>query len=320
MSNYVHNIAIVGAGGNQGKFIAEEFVKTGKHKVYAITRAGSKNVLPEGVEPKYVDYNDPASLVQGLTGQDVLIITMSVTAPPDTQDKLIEAAGAAGVKYIVPNGWGYDFERNAAFAAESLIGHMTLNARKKVEDVGKSKWINITCGFWYEFSLAGYEIRYGFDIPNRKFTVIDDGDVKIHTSTWVQVGRAAAALFSLKIAPEDENDKSPSLKDFENKSCRVKSFHVSQKDMFESLKRVTGTIDADWTISHEPSQERYLRAIEMMKSGDMRGFGMAMYTRGFYPDGGTTFPETHNAILGLPEEDLDDRTAAAIELAKNFPY
>lgn len=58
---------------------------------------------------KSVDYNNHASLVEGLKGQDALIITMATTAPKDTQQKLVAAAKDAGVQWIVPNEWGFSF-------------------------------------------------------------------------------------------------------------------------------------------------------------------------------------------------------------------
>ncbi|CAF1690831.1 unnamed protein product, partial [Adineta ricciae] len=95
--NYVEKVAVVGAGGQVGKFIVDELLKIGKHKITAITREDSTNKLPSGVEIKKVNYDDPSSLVEALKGQEVLIITMAVTAPPDQQTKLIEAAAAANV-------------------------------------------------------------------------------------------------------------------------------------------------------------------------------------------------------------------------------
>ena len=73
------------AGGQSGKFIVEELLKIGKHKITAITREGSTNKIPEGVQIKKVNYDDQASLVEALKGYDVLVITMAVTAPPEQQ-------------------------------------------------------------------------------------------------------------------------------------------------------------------------------------------------------------------------------------------
>ncbi|KAF3285576.1 hypothetical protein TWF970_010619 [Orbilia oligospora] len=314
-SNYVSNIALVGAGGNQGKYIAEELVKGGKHTVTAITRADSKAKLPAGVVPKVVDYNDASSLVEGLRGQDVLVITVSVAAPPDTQTKLIDAAKEAGVKFVIPNEWGYDSERNPQLLRDMLIGERVI----KIREYCQSKnipFIGVNGGFWYEFSLGGSDIRYGFEIEKREFTRIDSGDIKISTSTWDQVGRGTAGLLSLKLYPESAEDKE-TISSFFGKSFCVESFRVSQNDMFEELKKVTGTTDADWKITNENHKERYDRAIKMFQQdGDWRGFGMAMYTRAFFPDQAAAMPNIQNKLLNLPQENFEESTKGAIEYEK----
>ncbi|RVD87810.1 uncharacterized protein DFL_002019 [Arthrobotrys flagrans] len=316
-SNYVYNIALVGAGGNQGKYIAKELVRGGKHKVTAITRADSKAELPAGVVPKVVDYNDTSSLVDGLRGQDVLVITMSVTAPPDTQTKLIDAAKEAGVKFVIPNEWGYDSERNPGLVYDMLIGERVIKIREYCQSKG-IPFIGVCGGFWYEFSLGGGDIRYGFEIEKREFTRIDGGNIKISTSTWDQVGRGTAGLLSLKLYPETADDKE-TISSFFSKSFCVESFRVSQNDMFEELKKVTGTTDADWKITTENHKERYDRAIQMFrKDGDWRGFGTAMYTRSFFPDQAALMPNTQNKLINLPQEDFEECTKGAIEYAKNF--
>lgn len=179
-----------------------------------------------------------------------------------------------------------------------------------------STWIALACGFWFEFSLGGGPDRYGFDFKERSVTFFDDGTTKINTSTFAQCGRALAALLSLKLLPEDESDKSPTLASWENKVLYVSSFLVSQRDMFESAKRVTGTTDADWTVKHESSAERYKKGVEdWTEKRDLGGFVRLMYTRMFFPNGGGAHEETkglQNDVLGLPQEDLDEATKEAV--------
>lgn len=93
--------------------------------------------------------------------------------------------------------------------------------------------------------------------------------------------------------------------------------------MFESVKRVTGTTDADWKISYEPSAQRYKDGIEAMNKGDMHGFGKQLYSRVFFPNGDGDFSsKLNNKILGLPQKDLDERTKIAVRMAENdeVPY
>lgn len=128
-----------------------------------------------------------------------------------------------------------------------------------------------------------------------------------------------AALLSLKILPDDENDKSLTLSRFRNDYINISSFLVSQRDMLESIQRVTGTTSKDWTIEYQNHQERYESGVKMMKEGNRLGFARALYTRIFYPNGDGNYEARYglvNDLLGLPKEDLDEATKAAVALYK----
>lgn len=315
--NRVENVAIVGAGGTVGRYVTEELLKTQKHQVTAISRTDSKNKLPEGVLVKHVNYDEPDTLVEALKGQDVLVITMNVMAPPNTQHKLIDAAAKANVPWILPNEWGADpTQKN--LIAEYFPGNTHAQTREYIESLGKSNWIGPICSFWYEFSLAGSPYRYGFDFKNRTVVFFDEGTGAINTSTWDQCGRAVAALLSLKVLPDDENDKSPSLSQFRNNFMYLSSFNVSQKDMFASVLRVTGTKESDWSVSYQNTKERYDEGYKMLKEGNRQGFAQLMYTRSFYPTDEANFEKRgllHNDLLGLPKEDFDACTKKAVGMA-----
>ncbi|CAK7274892.1 hypothetical protein SEPCBS57363_006397 [Sporothrix epigloea] len=328
--NRIEKVAIVGAAGYIGKHFTRELLKTGKHTITALTRADSQNVIPDGVNKAIIDYDDHSSLVKALTGQDFFIITLSVRAPRDLSGKLFAAAAEAGVKWVMPNAYGPN-PQNSKMYDDMGFGPLY---RNNVEALHKFD-INpvvLSCGFWYEFSLAGGLIRYGFDIANRKFTIFDKGDAKIYTSTLPQCGRGVAALLSLPVLPQDAaSDSVATLSNFiEPRSAYIKSFHVSQQDIFASLKRVTGTTDADWAITTEPSYDRWANASKALKSGGgveldgvtplgpMQAFGMTMYSRIFFPGtDGLTDKDLANDVLGLPEEDLDEWTKEAVRLVQS---
>ncbi|TFB00409.1 hypothetical protein CCMA1212_007772 [Trichoderma ghanense] len=316
-TNRIENVAIVGAGGQVGKHIAEELLKTGKHTVTAITRVGSGSALPKGVKVAQVDYDDEETIVDALQGQQFLFISLAVTAPKDAQAKLIAAAGKADVPWVMPNSYGADYA-NKAMLADIMTQAGTEAGVAAAEKAGLS-WIYMSCSFWYEYSLSMGHAWYGFEIPERKVTFYDDGKTRINTSTWRQCGRAAAQLLSLKELPDDENDQSPTISQWRNKPLYISSFLISQRDMLDSLNRVLGTTDADWQIGYEPSDVRYKRGLELFKGGNMLGFGMAMYSRAFYPNGDGNYEAKYglaNKALGLPEEDLDEATKLAVEMAE----
>ncbi|GKZ27440.1 hypothetical protein AbraIFM66951_005450 [Aspergillus brasiliensis] len=316
-TNAIERVAIIGAGGTVGVNIVTELLKTGKHTVTALTRADSTNKLPEGVQIAHINYDDEATIIAALKGQQFLIITMSPTAPRDTHSKVVQAAAKAGIPYVMPNAYGGDID-NVKLGAETFLGPVHKANRDEIESLGM-QWITVCCGFWYDYSLAGGEARFGFDFDNRSLTIYDDGTTKISTSTLAQVGRAVAKVLSLKELPEDENDKSLTLSSFLNKGVYLESFVVNQKDMFESVKRVTGTTDADWTVTHESTKKRYEEGLALVKTGNMAGFGKMLYARSFYAeDPGNLSAKTQNELLGLPKESLDEATKTGVDMVKSL--
>lgn len=296
----------------------EELLKTAKHKVTAITREDSTSKFADGVLVKKVNYDNQSSLIEALQGQDALIITMSVMASPDQQTKLVEAAAAANVPWILPNEFGGD-PLDLEIGKDNFLGVSKAKYRDHIEKLGKSSWIAIACGFWYEFSLAGGPYRYGFDFKSRTVILFDEGDVKINTSTWPQCGRAVASLLGLKVTPDSDDDKSPTLTDFKNKCAYVSSFTISQNDMLESVLRVTRTDLKDWKVTKVSVKEYYKSGLEEFRKGNRIGFGQLLYSRNFFPESSGNFGATkglHNDVLGLPREDLDEFTKISIQMSE----
>jgi hypothetical protein len=303
------------AGGQVGSFIVAELQKKSFH-ITAITREGSSNTPSEGVEIKTVNYENPSTIVDALKGQDALIITMAVTAPPDTQAILIKAAADAGVPWLLPNEFGMD-DTNQKAGDESLIAPPKRQVRQYIEQLGVSKWIGIATSFWYEYSLAGPGL-FGIDISTKEVIFFDEGAATLNVSTWPQTARGVAAVLSLPIYPKDENDDSVTLSSYANNYVRIASFALSQREMFDSLKRVTGTSDSDWKISSVGAKERYQDSMRRLGEGDRRAFAHAMYTRYMYGDDAGYYEKTvglDNEKLGLPKEDLDEFTKKSVEMA-----
>ncbi|KAF7319018.1 NAD(P)-bd-dom domain-containing protein [Mycena chlorophos] len=320
--NRIEKVAIVGVTGSIGSYFVKHLLATGKHQITGITRAGSKSTFPPGVKRAEVNYSDESTLVEALKGHDFLVITLGISAQMDgsnAQAKLITAAATAGVPYVMPNAYGPD-PLNEKMTTEMGVAGGFLAARPLIEKLGVSTWLALACGFWYEWSIVGEGAnRFGIDFAGRTVTFFDKGEEKITTATWDQCGRGLAALLSLKRYPEDENDKSPAIENWANNAVYISSFRVSQKDMFESAKRVTGTTDADWKIEYVEAKPRYTDAVEKVKGGDYGApFARMMYTRIFFPtgEGDTSRHGLANAALGLPEENIDESTKEGLRLEK----
>jgi len=147
----------------------------------------------------------------------------------------------------------------------------------------------------------------------------DDGQRRLNMSTWPQLGRAVAALLSLKKLPEDEHDsESPTLEQFRNKPLYVSSFLINQREILDSVERVTKTADVDWEITHESTSERVADGRKLFAEGNQRGMAKAYYARLQYPGSEAIYEhKLHNDLLGLPREDVDVATKAALELSQS---
>ena len=254
--------------------------------------------------------------VTALQGQQALIITLSSTSPASTQTNLINAAATANVPFVFPNEWGLDMADHS-LGNDVLLGEKHGGYRAQIESLGKSCWIGMVCGFWYEYSLAAGMETFGVGLRDREMRFFDQGEVKVSVSTWPQCGRAVARLLGLKILREDEGDEEICLSQYSNTFVYTSSFRVSQKDIFDSILRVTGTESGEWRLSYEESRERYESGMKLMKGGDRMGFLRLMYTRVFYPNGGGDFEKERglqNEVLGLPKEDLDEFTKVAVKM------
>ena len=245
---------------------------------------------------------------------------MGVRSPPDTSAKLVNAASKAGVQWIMPNLYGGDV-LNAKMLAESPYGQSVL-ARMKEVDESSASWVGMVCGYWYEWSLATGEQWFGFDFKNKKVTFYDDGKSKIDVSTWLQCGKAVAALLSLPVQKEGNGY---ALEDWKNKPIFISSFKVSQRDMLDSIHRVSGDTDEDWNISYEDTKQRVEDGQAEMKNGDFRGFAKSMYARSFFKSGNGQLADGEfeskrgldNEKLGLAKEDLDEATKRTLEMVRD---
>ena len=132
-----------------------------------------------------------------------------------------------------------------------------------------------------------------------------------------KIGRAVAALLSLPIRNEGSNQAC--LENFKNTVVYINSFTVSQKDMLESVLRVTGTKEDDWSIRKESARERFATGVKEVQEGKREGFSK-LSTRIFFDDGCGDLEHnkgTLNNLLGLPKEDIDVATNVAIERQKS---
>ncbi|KAH6977304.1 hypothetical protein BKA56DRAFT_633051 [Ilyonectria sp. MPI-CAGE-AT-0026] len=219
-------------------------------------------------------YDNEDFLLSALQDQDILLMQLGRLAM-DTQDVLIRAAVKTGVKYILPTEFGSDIEALQMVKDQPPLWGKA-ERRKLVEELG---------GLW------------GIDIKARKATLDSGGNTKANTSALQRVGEAVAELLSL---PEEE------LAVYKNKAFYVSSFYITQREMLESVQRVTGTTDKGWIIEDKEIAEVAKESDEELRKGNMMAMIPKFYSAHFREGYGGDF--NHKVDLdrfGLVKEDID---------------
>ena len=96
-------LLVTGAGGNFGRLAVEELLARGATRIVAGTRDTAKlaDLAAKGVDVRHLDFDDAASVAKAFAGVDrVLLISTVAHNRTEQQTKTVEAAKAAGVKYI----------------------------------------------------------------------------------------------------------------------------------------------------------------------------------------------------------------------------
>jgi hypothetical protein len=218
----------------------------------------------------------------------------------------------------MPNYFGFGLGARAGTLATDPLLSIFGAAIDDVRNTDGVSFVALCCGFWYEFSLAMGEEWYGFDINKRRVTFYGDGTDRVSTTTWEQCGRALAALLRLPVSKE-AGATGPAVDDWRDQGLHVSSFLISQRDMLDSLHRVLGTKDDDWEIAYQDVKERHQTGLEELQKGNRKGFAKAMYAKIFFPNSGGDYEtgyQMDNVKLGLPQEDLDEATRRAVQMAE----
>ena len=74
---------------------------------------------------------------------------------------------------------------------------LVVATRKGIADLGKSSYIAVSTGFWYEWGLA-VPAAFGIDFANRAVNFYDEGETKISMSTLPQVHPQSSVSISDK--------------------------------------------------------------------------------------------------------------------------
>ncbi|EQB48357.1 hypothetical protein CGLO_12418 [Colletotrichum gloeosporioides Cg-14] len=291
-STSIRKVVVIGASGNVGSSAIKALLDDG-FQVTGLTRETSAASLPEGVTHVKSDFSK-ASLANVFKGQDAVVSTLSSISPAGalaSQNFLIDAAIAAGVKVFIPSEYGVD---TSDLSAPEIIPFLidkveTLNYLKKSQD--RISWTAIVSGAMFDWGLAipGFG---GWNVAARTVTIYDGGDIPFDATNLDQVGRAISKSL-----------KNPELT--QNQYVYVNSFTITQNQVLRALEKATGD---KFDVSHGSVEELWQTGAAQVRDGQPLG-ALGLIAGAIYGKGGLAQYSAKNGLwnekLGLPEEDLE---------------
>ena len=148
MTEYLKNVALVGASGNLGSKVLPALIQQGQHNITVISRVESNATFPEGVLVKKGTYDDNGFLESSFAGQDIVIFMLGFAAMKD-EDNMIHAAAKAGVKYVIPSEFGSPSEDPAFVEAVPMLAG-NLARHDLIRSLGL-KYIVVSTNAWLDY-------------------------------------------------------------------------------------------------------------------------------------------------------------------------
>jgi len=147
--------------------------------VVVLTRQGSKTTVDPAARLIQVDYTDKESIKKALTGVDVVVSTVSMTAL-DVQPGIAEAAKEVGVKLFIPSEFGAPTDGET----EGFLGAKA-NFQKQLKAIG------IPYARFFSGGFADYlwVPDLGLDVTSGKVTVGGDGTNPIPFTSRPDIAR-----------------------------------------------------------------------------------------------------------------------------------
>lgn len=155
-TSHIRNIAVIGATGNLGSRVVKHLLEAQQFNVTAISRSSSSTLPKTSPTLKVLqgDYTSPTFLASAFSNIEAVIFTLHHSAVPSLEIALIEAATAAGVKWILPVEYGNDPMNEELVSAVPILSKK-IAPRRRIEELAENheglKWIGIVTNPWFDF-------------------------------------------------------------------------------------------------------------------------------------------------------------------------
>ncbi|CAG7555897.1 unnamed protein product [Fusarium equiseti] len=296
MSAY-KNIAVAGAAGDLGSAVFKALLDSNKFNLTVLTRPTSTSTFPSNVKVIKVDYDSLSDLTSALQGIDAVVSAVGSLAIP-SQNLLIDAAIAAGVKRFLPSEYGSNL------VIPSVRKLPTFATKVEIED----KLIELKDKISYTFVYNGIFLDWGiknnfyFDFSQPELTIWDEGNVEFSTTTLASVGDAVVGVLT---HPEETK----------NRIVYVQDTVLTQKRILELAKEATGK---EWKVKHAKIDDVTAKSDENIAKGIIDWPTLAPYLfRAIFDEKSVPkFEKLDNELLGIKgvtEEQVKELLKAHIQ-------
>ncbi|KAL4876434.1 hypothetical protein BJY04DRAFT_223067 [Aspergillus karnatakaensis] len=280
----IKNVALAGASGILGKEVLKAFIEAGKFNITILSREDSDATFPATVQVVKINYDSIDSLTAALQGKDAVISTVT-TAAIASQEPLIRAAAAVGVKRFIPA----EFSSNLANpkAAALLVYANQIKIQGLLQETAKSNpefsYTSIRNGAFLDWGLA---LGFQLDLRSENPPFYDGGDRPFSTTTLPTIAKATVAVLD-------------HLPDTRNRAVYVHDVVTTQRHLLYLARKVAP--ERHWEPVSVSTEDLERVARENYKRGE---FGLeasiGFFSRSVFAEGfGGAFERVDNELLGL---------------------
>jgi nucleoside-diphosphate-sugar epimerase len=232
------NIAIAGATGNLGQPILSTLLSAG-YPVTVLSRVGGNHAKLKphpNLLIKEVDFTSAPNLNTALHGIDVVVSCLATLAM-GSQNPLIDAAVAAGVKRFIPAEFGMDSQNPLAMQLPvCMLKVATQNyLHEKARTHPHFSWTGVASGMFLDW---GIEKGILINPTNHTATLYDGGDVPFSATTLADIAKAVIGVIE-------------KLDETENRLIYIHSALVTQNQLVGYIKDKDGK---EWTVVRKETE------------------------------------------------------------------
>ncbi|KAK6371339.1 uncharacterized protein PV06_04059 [Exophiala oligosperma] len=254
-------VAVAGGTGNLGSPVVGALLAA-NYSVTVLTRTGSTSTskLPKSPRLKVteVDYSSVASLTEALKGQDVVVSTLA-SESTGSQNPLIDAAVAAGVKRFIPSEFGSDTTHPKS-SQLPIYKHKVDTQRYLKAKAAENPGFTYTLVLNGAFLSWGVQVGFIVNVQNHSATVWNGGDVPFSATNLETIGKAVVGV--IKHLPETAN-----------RPVYVQEALITQNQLIKYAREKDGV---EWQITPKETARAYEEAMAELAKGPDADIGSAM--------------------------------------------